>query len=160
MYVWPFASMLYPVWYYIYTYKYDEYIVSQEWTFVSLGSIVTLHALSFLVCQWSVSIKALFTCVKVISYIKRVMNYITMDTWKEEICGYHYFFFFSFGKGTHSNDIPMVGFLILVFYHSSSFRNRTYKKQQSLKLFHSVIKVLVPYVKFIMARQVFLLFFI
>ncbi|KAI9494361.1 hypothetical protein BDB00DRAFT_818855 [Zychaea mexicana] len=64
LYVWPFATILYPVWTYIYMVKYDEYIVSQEWTFVTLGSIVTLHALSFLVCQWSVSIKALLTCVK------------------------------------------------------------------------------------------------
>ncbi|KAI9310292.1 hypothetical protein BX666DRAFT_2009139 [Dichotomocladium elegans] len=64
LYIWPFASMLYPVWTYIYLFKYDIYLGSQEWTFVSLGSIITLHALFFLVCQWSVSIKALFTCVK------------------------------------------------------------------------------------------------
>ncbi|KAI8149877.1 hypothetical protein BJV82DRAFT_585075 [Fennellomyces sp. T-0311] len=64
LYVWPFASMLYPVWIYIYTFEYDVYITSQEWTFVTLGSIMTLHALTFLVCQWSVSIKALFTCLK------------------------------------------------------------------------------------------------
>lgn len=65
IYVWPFASMLYPVWIYIYFFKYDAYLGSEEWTFVSLGSIITLHALSFLVCQWSVTLKALFTCVKV-----------------------------------------------------------------------------------------------
>ncbi|KAI9027572.1 hypothetical protein CLU79DRAFT_739782 [Phycomyces nitens] len=64
LYVWPFASMLYPVFIYVYYFKYDVYIVSEEWTFVILGSIITLHALTFLVCQWSVSIKALFTCVK------------------------------------------------------------------------------------------------
>lgn len=64
-YVWPFASMLYPVWIYIYFFKYDIYLGSEEWTFVTFGTILTLHALSFLVCQWSVSIKALLTCVKV-----------------------------------------------------------------------------------------------
>ncbi|KAI7862416.1 HAD ATPase, P-type, family IC [Spinellus fusiger] len=64
LYVWPFFSMLYPVFFYVYYFKYDVYIVSEEWTFVSLGSIITLHALSFLVCQWNVSIKALFTCTK------------------------------------------------------------------------------------------------
>ncbi|KAL1934400.1 hypothetical protein VTP01DRAFT_6582 [Rhizomucor pusillus] len=56
--------MLYPVWIYIYFFKYDIYLGSEEWTFVTIGTILTLHALSFLVCQWSVSIKAFLTCVK------------------------------------------------------------------------------------------------
>ncbi|KAI8364729.1 putative SPF1-P-type ATPase [Radiomyces spectabilis] len=63
LYIWPFA-LLYPVWSYFYLFKYDEYLGSQEWTFVTLGSIITLHALAFLVCQWSVAIKAKFTCLK------------------------------------------------------------------------------------------------
>ncbi|OZJ04373.1 hypothetical protein BZG36_03215, partial [Bifiguratus adelaidae] len=41
---------------------YDRYIGSEEWTFITLGSIATLNALAFLVCQWSVSIKAMLTC--------------------------------------------------------------------------------------------------
>lgn len=65
MYVWPFASMLYPVFFYVYFYHYDTYLGSEEWTFVALGSVITLHAMTFLVCQWSVDVKALFTCVKV-----------------------------------------------------------------------------------------------
>lgn len=65
VYVWPFVSMFYPVFLYVYFYKYDTYICSEEWTFVTLGSILTLHAMSFLVCQWSVDVKAMFTCVKV-----------------------------------------------------------------------------------------------
>lgn len=64
MYVWPFASMLYPVFFYVYFYHYDTYLGSEEWTFVALGSVITLHAMTFLVCQWSVDVKALFTCVK------------------------------------------------------------------------------------------------
>ncbi|KAF7723798.1 hypothetical protein EC973_001582 [Apophysomyces ossiformis] len=64
LYVWPFASMFYPVFLYVYFFQYDVYLGSEEWTFVSLGSILTLHALTFLSCQWSVSIKALFTCIK------------------------------------------------------------------------------------------------
>ncbi|KAI7902263.1 uncharacterized protein BX663DRAFT_474233 [Cokeromyces recurvatus] len=64
MYVWPFVSMFYPVFIYVYFFKYDVYLGSEEWTFVSLGSILTLHVLTFLACQWSVNIKALFTCVK------------------------------------------------------------------------------------------------
>ncbi|KAG1122926.1 hypothetical protein G6F42_011024 [Rhizopus arrhizus] len=64
MYVWPFVSMLYPVFTYVYYNHYDTYLGSEEWTFVALGSIITLHAMTFLVCQWSVDVKALFTCVK------------------------------------------------------------------------------------------------
>ncbi|KAG2230466.1 hypothetical protein INT48_003014 [Thamnidium elegans] len=64
MYVWPFVSVLYPVFLYVYKNHYDDYLGSEEWTFVALGSIITLHAMTFLVCQWSVDMKALFTCVK------------------------------------------------------------------------------------------------
>lgn len=60
--------MFYPVFLYVYLYQYDTYIGSEEWTFVTLGSILTLHAMSFLVCQWSVDIKAMFTCLKVSFY--------------------------------------------------------------------------------------------
>ncbi|KAL9550429.1 hypothetical protein PS6_005553 [Mucor atramentarius] len=56
--------MLYPVFIYVYYNHYDTYLGSEEWTFVALGSIITLHAMTFLVCQWSVDVKALFTCVK------------------------------------------------------------------------------------------------
>ncbi|KAI9334056.1 hypothetical protein BD770DRAFT_477535 [Pilaira anomala] len=64
VYIWPFVSVLYPVFLYVYKYHYNDYLGSEEWTFVTLGSIITLHAMSFLVCQWSVDMKALFTCVK------------------------------------------------------------------------------------------------
>lgn len=77
-YVWPFASMLYPVWIYIYFFKYDIYLGSEEWTFVTIGTILTLHALSFLVCQWSVSIKAFLTCVKVKNEIRYWEKWTTM----------------------------------------------------------------------------------
>lgn len=65
LYVWPFVSMFYPVFTYVYYNHYDSYLGSEEWTFVALGSIITLHAMTFLVCQWSVDFKALFTCIKV-----------------------------------------------------------------------------------------------
>ncbi|KAI8357368.1 cation transporting ATPase [Choanephora cucurbitarum] len=64
LYIWPFVSMFYPVFGYVYFTQYDTYLGSEEWTFVALGSIITLHAMTFLVCQWSVDLKALFTCVK------------------------------------------------------------------------------------------------
>ncbi|KAI8975231.1 endoplasmic reticulum Ca-transporting P-type ATPase [Mycotypha africana] len=64
LYVWPFFSMLYPAFIYVYFFHYDTYLGSEEWTFVAIGGIVSLHALTFLACQWSVNLKALFTCLK------------------------------------------------------------------------------------------------
>lgn len=79
MYVWPFVSMLYPVFIYVYYNHYDTYIGSEEWTFVSLGSIITLHAMTFLVCQWSVDVQALFTCVKVRYYNRCILSNIYLQ---------------------------------------------------------------------------------
>ncbi|KAG0244727.1 hypothetical protein BGX31_008616 [Mortierella sp. GBA43] len=62
-YVWPFF-FLYPAWAFIYLFRYDEWIKSEEITFVTLGSLLTINALLFLTCQWSVSIKASLTCKK------------------------------------------------------------------------------------------------
>ncbi|KAK9762137.1 putative cation-transporting ATPase 1 [Basidiobolus ranarum] len=60
-YVWPFLPV-YPSWLYIYLFKYDEYLGSQEYTFVSIIAMLSVHALSFLICQWSIDIYTLLTC--------------------------------------------------------------------------------------------------
>ncbi|KAG0089409.1 hypothetical protein BGZ93_009872 [Podila epicladia] len=62
-YVWPFV-FLYPAWTFIYLFRYDEWIRSEEITFITLGSLLTFNSLLFLTCQWSVSIKASLTCKK------------------------------------------------------------------------------------------------
>jgi cation-transporting ATPase 13A1 len=62
----------------MYYVKYDVYLGSEEWTFVTLGSIVVLHGLTFLAGQWSISIKALFTCLKVKCYEDGVMEERTL----------------------------------------------------------------------------------
>ncbi|KAK0550438.1 putative cation-transporting ATPase 1 [Tilletia horrida] len=61
LYAYPFLS-LYPVWFYAYMLKYDDWVKSEEWTFVYTVLLVTSHALSFLVTRWSVTAKALITC--------------------------------------------------------------------------------------------------
>ena len=63
-YVLPFIP-LYPIFGAVWSFKYDEYIGSEEWTFVYLGSIITLNALTWLFVQWSVTFEALFTATKV-----------------------------------------------------------------------------------------------
>jgi len=63
-YVWPFF-FLYPAWSFVYFFHYDDWIKSEEITFVTLGLLLTINSLLFLTCQWSVSIKASLTCRKV-----------------------------------------------------------------------------------------------
>ena len=70
-YIWPFL-ILYPKWLYVYNFAYEEYISSEEWTFLTLGSLITMNALIFLSCQWSVRAKAFFTCKKVIVMFKSI----------------------------------------------------------------------------------------
>ena len=62
LYVIPFLSF-YPVWAYAYYIKYDEWVKSEEWTFVFTVLLVSGHALSFLVTKWSIAAKVLTTCV-------------------------------------------------------------------------------------------------
>ncbi|KAK9718854.1 putative cation-transporting ATPase 1 [Basidiobolus ranarum] len=62
-YVWPFLPV-YPAWLYIYLFRYEEYLGSQEYTFVSVIALLSVHALTFLICQWSINIYALLTCQK------------------------------------------------------------------------------------------------
>jgi cation-transporting ATPase 13A1 len=59
-YVLPFVP-LYAAFGAIYFCRYDEYIGSEEWTFVFFGSLLTLNALAWLCVHWSVSLRALFT---------------------------------------------------------------------------------------------------
>ena len=62
-YILPFIPF-YPLFAIIYFFKYDEYIGSEEWTFVYFGSLITLNALTWLCVHWSVSLEALFTATK------------------------------------------------------------------------------------------------
>ncbi|KAF8476761.1 putative cation-transporting ATPase [Kalaharituber pfeilii] len=64
-YVWPFLAA-YPAFLSIYLpgESYDKYIQSSEWTYVYLGSIVTIQALLWLTCHWSFTLRALFTATK------------------------------------------------------------------------------------------------
>ena len=51
--------VLWPIWYFIYNYRYDEYLGSEEWTFVSVVTLVTTQALLWLSGHWSINAKAL-----------------------------------------------------------------------------------------------------
>ncbi|EEB94228.1 hypothetical protein MPER_06993, partial [Moniliophthora perniciosa FA553] len=57
LYTLPFLS-LYPVLAYAYYVKYDQWLVSEEWTFLACVSLGAGHALSFLVTRWSTGAKA------------------------------------------------------------------------------------------------------
>ncbi|WFD28830.1 putative cation-transporting ATPase 1 [Malassezia nana] len=64
VYALPFLS-LYPVLYYAYHVKYDEWLRSEEWTFLYTVLLLSLHALSYLVTHWDVRAKALITTTSV-----------------------------------------------------------------------------------------------
>ena len=57
----PFLS-LYPVLAYAYFIKYDDWLKSEEWTFLACVSLGAGHALSFLTTRWSTAVRAFITC--------------------------------------------------------------------------------------------------
>ncbi|RDB26777.1 Manganese-transporting ATPase 4 [Hypsizygus marmoreus] len=63
LYTVPFLS-LYPVLAYAYYVKYDEWLVSEEWTFLACVSLGAGHALSFLITKWNAGARAWVTTKK------------------------------------------------------------------------------------------------
>ena len=64
LYTLPFLS-LYPVLAYTYFVKYEDWLQSEEWTFLACVSLGVGHALSFLVTKWSTGARAWVTTSKV-----------------------------------------------------------------------------------------------
>ncbi|KAF2261297.1 hypothetical protein CC78DRAFT_619529 [Lojkania enalia] len=64
-YVWPFL-IVWPAFLSIYLSpaRYDQHIQSSEWTFLWVGSIVTIQSLVWLSTFWNVNLKTLFTATK------------------------------------------------------------------------------------------------
>ncbi|CAK7210546.1 putative cation-transporting ATPase 1 [Sporothrix curviconia] len=64
-YVWPFV-IAWPIFlvYYLTPELYEKHIGAPEWTFVWVGTILTLQSLAWLSTNWSVDVKALFTATK------------------------------------------------------------------------------------------------
>lgn len=57
----PFLS-LYPLLAYAYFVRYDDWLKSEEWTFLACVGLGAGHALSFLATRWSTSVRAFITC--------------------------------------------------------------------------------------------------
>lgn len=57
----PFA-LLYPLLAYAYFVRYDDWLRSEEWTFLACVSVGAGHALSFLATRWSTAARAAITC--------------------------------------------------------------------------------------------------
>lgn len=58
-YVWPFL-IIYPIYYRLYSQYYDIYFVGREWTFIYTLSVVSIHALIWLLPRWNLDIKVKF----------------------------------------------------------------------------------------------------
>ena len=65
LYIWPF-SIIWPIFlrFYLSAELYDKHIQASEWTFVWVGSIVTVQTLVWLCTHWSVNLNAAFTAKK------------------------------------------------------------------------------------------------
>ncbi|GME88565.1 unnamed protein product [Ambrosiozyma monospora] len=63
-YVFPFL-ILYPIYLHFYLNEYDTYFVGKEWTFVYTLTLVSLHALVWLLPHWNLDLRAKFKYVKV-----------------------------------------------------------------------------------------------
>lgn len=64
-YVWPF-TIVWPAFLSVYlsTERYDRYIGGEEFTFVWVGTIITIQSLVWLTTHWSVNLRAAFTTNK------------------------------------------------------------------------------------------------
>ncbi len=56
------ATALYPLLYYTYYHKYDEWVKSEEWTFIYCVLLGAGHALSFLSTRWNLGIQSKIEC--------------------------------------------------------------------------------------------------
>ncbi|KAI9669291.1 MAG: hypothetical protein M1831_000326 [Alyxoria varia] len=67
---------------------YDEYIDGQEWTFAYSGTIITLQTLLWLMTQWNVNIRALFTSTKAktVDSASRIKVIPIVNAGSAEIC--------------------------------------------------------------------------
>jgi cation-transporting ATPase 13A1 len=64
LYVSPFF-VLYPLWLAVYQRAYDDYLGSEEWTFLTLGGLIAVNLLMYLASQWSVTARAWMAYAKV-----------------------------------------------------------------------------------------------
>lgn len=64
VYVFPFI-FLYPLYFYTYYVRYEDWIKSEEWTFVYSVALFSSHALAYLGTRWNIGFKAWATTRKV-----------------------------------------------------------------------------------------------
>ena len=74
IYALPFLC-LYPLLAYAYYVRYDDWIKSEEWTFLACVSLGAGHALSFLVTKWSTGAKAFLT-TRAVRFLHKIDEYL------------------------------------------------------------------------------------
>ncbi|KAK4172373.1 putative type V cation-transporting ATPase [Triangularia setosa] len=88
-YIWPFA-IIWPIFlrFYLSEELYNKHIGAQEWTFVWVGSIITVQALTWLCTHWSVNLDATFTArkVRIIEDAKLIKVVPIANAGSAEIC--------------------------------------------------------------------------
>ncbi|ORY77669.1 hypothetical protein BCR37DRAFT_382557 [Protomyces lactucae-debilis] len=86
-YVLPYI-VLYPIWAYVYNYKYNEWLGSEEWTFITIVTLITTQSLLWLVGHWSIAAKAWtrYSRASSIATAKSIKIVPAVDQGSPEIC--------------------------------------------------------------------------
>ena len=88
-YIWPFL-IIWPAFlaFYLSPERYEKHIQSSEWTFVWMGSIITLQSLTWLSTHWNVGIRTYFTSTKAsnVSSAKLIKVIPVANAGSAEIC--------------------------------------------------------------------------
>lgn len=79
IYAFPFLCF-YPLLAYAYYVKYDDWLKSEEWTFLACVTLGAGHALSFLVTRWNAGAKAWITTTSV-----RPTSFLCYAVWFVEV---------------------------------------------------------------------------
>ncbi|KAI0084671.1 endoplasmic reticulum Ca-transporting P-type ATPase [Irpex rosettiformis] len=141
LYTLPFLS-LYPVLAYAYYVKYDEWLQSEEWTFLACTTLGVGHALSFLVTKWSTGARAWITtrssgnlqdadCIRVIPALHRGTGDIVPIHKKDPLDPKSYTFSYQRDTYVLKSDSPVI-FSALPYPSSSHPPLSTYHSPKGL----------------------------
>ena len=67
----------YPLLAYTYFIKYDDWLKSEEWTFLACTTLGLTHALTFLATRWSTGARALLTTSSVRTFLRLLLHTIS-----------------------------------------------------------------------------------
>lgn len=148
------SVIFYAIWSYVYFYQYERFLGSREFTVLSCLLCGACHALTYLICQWSVDMKAYFTCYNETDPYKATVIRIqpTVHNGVGAFCPLlktkiekksHLYFFFQKLKYVYNDDTKLFEKL-----HYHGMKNTTFedfKKQRGLKSTYDINTAMEKY---------------